>query len=395
MKTLSACSKLLAAFFAIGFIFSAVAVLFLFNFERQLFNPEVYKSVFEQEDVYASLPHLAAQQMNESLQYDPCVEETEECQREEQSDPNEGEDEQGGPPAYLKNLTPDQWEHLLSEILPPEWLKTEVESVLDQIFTSLESVETKSEIIISLDQIKDRMTGDQGVEIVLSIIQTQPDCTDEQVNALRQFNRMGGESDQVLLCNPPERVLSEITPLIRESLDEAIGSLPDEIALGGELFGEDATPSDSPLGNFRSSAKQIRRVLRYTPLIPAIFLLLLTVFGVRSFRDLLRWWGVPLLVTGLVALSITLLFSPLFNWGTSTYLIPKVPQYLSNEFVDTGLEIVRSMASSFIRPILIQSGIFTFLGAVLTIGSVLVKPSDLESPFPPIESGSSPLLPPQ
>ena len=92
-----------------------------------------------------------------------------------------------------------------------------------------------------------------------------------------------------------------------------------------------------------------------------IILLLVAVFGVRSFRDLLRWWGIPIMVTGLIALILSIVSMSIFNWLVSTYVESRIPGYFSAEFVQLGFDLGRSAIRSYVKSITLQAGIQTCL----------------------------------
>ena len=146
MKFLSACARLLAGFFAILFIISALISLLLFNAERHFTNPELYKRVLLEERVYDSLPRLLSNQISEGMLYDPCAEDPSACEGEGEDG---SQDDEGGPPDYFKNMDTEQWELLLREILTPDWLQTQAESVIDQFFDFLDSDDPVPSISVS------------------------------------------------------------------------------------------------------------------------------------------------------------------------------------------------------------------------------------------------------
>ncbi len=176
MKILSACARLLAGFFAILFIITALISLLLINAERHFVDPELYKRVLLEERVYDSLPQLLSTQISAGMTYNPCAEDPSACEGEDVS-----EGDEGGPPDYFKNMDAEQWELLLEEILSANWLQAQTESVIDQLFVFLDSDDPTPNITISLSDIKSRLMGRNGVATVLKIFEAQPTCTQDQL----------------------------------------------------------------------------------------------------------------------------------------------------------------------------------------------------------------------
>ena len=74
MRLINACSKTIAFFFVLGFILSAILALFLFNTQIWFTRPETYKAALVEQEVYAKLPALLANQFATQMAYDPCRE---------------------------------------------------------------------------------------------------------------------------------------------------------------------------------------------------------------------------------------------------------------------------------------------------------------------------------
>jgi hypothetical protein len=374
MKFLTACARLVAGFFAILFIITACISVLLFNAQLKFTNPELYKRVMIEERVYDSLPRLLSLQISKGLTYDPCAEDPTACESEGEESP---EEESGGPPDYFKNLDKDQWESLLREILTPEWLQAQAESLIDQSLDFLESDQATPSIKISLVELKSKLMGPNGVEIVLSMIKAQPACTEAQLREIKDaIGNEDGEQD-LLSCLPTPDVLDEYASSIEGTLNEVVGELPDEAVLGESFMEDDAnvnTDSDENEVQVGPTLRRIRTYMRISPLVPLTFLILIAVFAVRSFRDLLRWWGIPLLITGLIVLIFSLLSVPLFDWSLRTYVEERIPGYFSSEFVGLGLEIGRAIMRSYVKTITIQSAVLVTVGVMAIICSAFIQP---------------------
>lgn len=374
MKFQTACARLIAGVLALLFIITLVVSLFLFNAQGQFGKADLYKQVLIKERVYDSLPRFLSLQIAKSMTYNPCEEDPSTC---ENQDEEASEDDEGGPPDYFKNLDAAQWELLLREILTHEWVQTQTESIIDQFFEFLDSEETVPSIRISLVEVKLQLTGRRGVETVMILLEGQPACTEEQLREIKDSFATDDLEMDLLSCQPPQEILNTYLTTIEENLQEFVGELPDE-AIIGENFMEEGSGkrSDDEDGNLQIGTlmRRVRTNMRLSPIVPVVLLLLIAVFGVRSFRDLLRWWGIPLFISGLVALIISVLSMPIFNWLLRTYVEGQIPGYLSQEFVDFGFEIGRSAMRSFVKTVTIQAGGIALVGLVMTTLSAFIRP---------------------
>lgn len=374
MKFLTACARLIAALFAIVFIVAALFSLLLFNAERHFINSDLYKRALLEERVYDSLPRLLSTQIGAGMTYYLCDEDPNSCEDDGEAD---SEDDQGGAPEYFQNMDADQWELLLGEILSVNYLQEQTESVIDQFFKFLESDETTPSISISLVDLKARLLGRNGVDTVLKIVDVQPPCNNDHLSELKNMIENGLSEADLLSCRPPQELLDRYIPTIEDTLNEVIGSLPDEILLGENFL--DSEASEQPEENAAEmqigrTLRRIRTIMRWSPIVPIVLLLLVAAFGVRSFRDLLRWWGIPLMLTGLIALILSILSVPIFNWVVQTFVEVQIPGYFSTEFVQLGFDLGRSAIRSYLKTITIQAGILSLVGLVFSAGSAFIKP---------------------
>jgi len=379
MKFLSACSKTIAVVFAAAFVISAIIALILFNVQSRLLDSETYKVALDEQEIYGQLPTLVAKQIATSMAYNPCLENPDQCDGE---DPNvdSGENEAGGLPAYLKNLSQEQWERILSQVLTPEWTQAQTESALDQLFAFLDSDEDTLIITISLVDLKANLTGQKGMDIIKQLVLAQPPCTEQLLDILFDIALGDFTPDELLLCAPPEDLLDKLTPEIEAALSIVIEEFPDEARIEQNLFsGDDDQNSQGPMEGPGISIRTIRLAMSFSPLLPLLCLSLLTLFGVRSLKDLLLWWGIPFVIVGLSSLALGLAGLPILNWGLTTYMEVRIPDVLDPEFVDIGFETLRLLFKSLLRTIATQAGLIAFLGLIMSGAGIFVKPSSPES----------------
>jgi hypothetical protein len=368
MKFLSACLKTIAFGFAIAFVISALIALLLFNLQSHYLNPDTYKTVLDKQEIYDRLPAILAEQIAYSMTYNPCLENPEECEREDSE-----EDEGFGPPAYFKNLSTDDWEQMLSLILTPEWTKSEMESVLDQFFAFLNSDEEQLRITISLTGLKANLTGQKGMEFIRILVNAQPPCTETLLGILLDAAAGDFSPEQLLLCRPPEEIMDTLAPTMEAALDLVIDDIPDQAILGKDLFSRNENISASD-PNIETGIRfqTVRVMMQFGPILPLIFLVLIALFSVRSWRDLLLWWGIPFILLGLSALGMGLLALPLMDWGLETFVLSRIQGTIDPGFLELLIDSVELLVKSYIRVIANQSILIAFLGFAMTGAGFLI-----------------------
>ncbi len=439
IKTLPAIVNLLFKLLAIGcavlFVIATLLALLLLGVDQQLLGSGVYKSALAEQRIYDRLPALAAEQLMRSMVYNQCAENPDkaECKAEgsklsqnplapifastspehqvcfkqaigEQAlamlaagkrqptgdeiiriqpclrqlgIPADVKFREGGAPLFVWMLNQSDWEAILSAALPVAWLQTQTESVLDQLFAYLDS---KANVIkLSLVELKENVRGEKGMALLLRMVRALPPCTNEQLGQLARIGFSTGLED-VLVCRPPEEIIALATPQAQAALNEAIGKIPDEVDLVQVLNGQantgDRTTPASPIGNNPLEAfRRVRLLVRLSWLVPLALLLPVTLFGVRSRKGWLRWWGIPLLIVGIIGVGLALTaWLGMDGWMT-TGVSKMVDSMLTPSIAQLCWDAGRSIARPFVMWYGVAVGIIGLLGLALFAVSFFIKPN--------------------
>ena len=328
--------KTIAAICAALFVIAGVPVLLLFNIERKAFSSATYKQAFENQQLYERMPALLAAALSGVLS------------------------QNGALPPFLKELTVDEWQATISTLLPPEELRAMTDQTLDSAFDYLNF--QSNSVVISLLPIKARLAGDGGMNIVRGFLRTQPDCTLEQLTQMG----LGLLSGNIALCNPPEEAIGFFAPFIQSQLQTITATFPDQIALVPGT--ESGTPNDP-----RLKLQWVRSGILFSPFFLFLLLLAIAVFAVRSVRDLMVWWGWPLLITGGLAAMIALVGAPLI--GAVLQLIIQIygaaflPPLLASAIAETA----RAVAGQMLVPVILQGSVLAAIGLMMVILGMLLR----------------------
>lgn len=367
-------SKSIALMLVVLFVVTALMSLLLFNVERQLLNPGLYKRALAEQNVYERFPELVSEEMMRAANYNPCAENPDDprCLAEGEGSPPEdsGEAGGGGPPPFTQFLTFEDWETILGLLFQPQWLQTQTEGAIDQLFSSLESESAPVAIAISTKEIRERIGSEAGVEAVMHLIRAAPPCTTEQLAGM-VFSGANADLSPRLTCSPPDEVLLLIKPAIQAQLKLVAANIPDQAVMGG-VPEEAASPGqDSVFGaDQRRAFVIIRRIIRLSPLLPLALLLLIALFGARSPKDLLHWWGVPLLIVGFIGVGMAVMILPLMDWAILTFAMAKLRESIATEnVIAVGLGVGRTIAQTLTLWIGGEAAVAGLLGVVMTMAS--------------------------
>ncbi len=326
--------KSTAVFCAISFIFTGVVSLFLFNFDRNAFTAETYQRAFAQEDFYNKLPAVMAEVITSSTT------------------------DQSQFPIVMRGMSRQSWEAFFRALLPPDVLTMMGDDVLNSVFSYINR-QTDS-VWLDLAPLKTNLTSDSGVQAVFSLLQTLPACDLFQIGQMTINLLSGGEIE---LCNPPAELYPMLTPVIQSQLQFTAAVMPDQVMLIS------APTQNDP----RQRLQSIRLFMRFSPVLPLVLLLTLTVFAVRSWQGWLKWWGFPFFVTGLGAFVLAFLGGPVFGEALQRVLALQMPDYLPAILLDYTGDLASAMVGTLLSPVMLQGLAFVAIGMGMMVAGYLLK----------------------
>lgn len=324
----------IAVFCAILFGITAVAAILLFNFDRRAFTAETYQRAFAREDFYDKLPNMMAQAIaspgtdNSSL------------------------------PLVMQGMGVEAWENFIRALLPPEALKTMGDDALASTFAYLNLQADSASV--SLTPVKSAMSSETGTQAVIALIRTLPACTVEQIAQITVNLFSSGE---IQLCSPPDELMPLITPIVQGQLQFAASIIPDELTL------VTAPPQNDP----RQRLQVIRFLMRLSPILPIAFLLALTIVIVRSPKDWLIWWGIPILAAGFIAFIIGVLGAPIAGAILERILVNRLPNYLPAFLSGFTGDLSSEMVRALLLPVIWQGLLLLVIGAGMTFAAYSIN----------------------
>lgn len=319
-------ARFIAAVLAAALVFSLVVVAFVRPAGTVLLAPQTYKDVLRSNQVPERLPGVLAETIAKVA-----------AQNGLDQRPAGGRPD-GDPGALLASLPAEEIEKLATALLPADEVRAQLESVVDQSFVYLQSDAVKPEIVLSLTGLKQRLAGDAIEQAYLAALPDGPEA---------------GASP-------------ETRSRFREAVQEAIKEIPDSADLFAVRDQNQAAQVYAAMNELRSQLQVLGTIARWCWAVPVLLALGVAVFGVRSVRGLLLWWGIPCLLAGgmaaLFALPGAAAGSAVYDVLLKSSLPPEAPAFA----IEMVVGVISGVVAAVFAPAL-KFGLWLAVGGFVAI----------------------------
>lgn len=354
-KRASSCATLIASLLAILFVLIAPLTLLAFNTGRVVFNPPLVKRLVADEVVRSDLIPVALEWFSERRAHE----------RVERGEALTGVNEPDVA-LLMSYLTGDDWRRIKAEVLPDEMLEGWVSVTVDGVYAWIDSPDPVPQIAFSLAPFKDRVGGPHGVNAIMVAYNRLKPCTQAEIADFKKRQAAAPPGTEVLynLCQFPDPWREDQVGDYMRAVGDLVRQVPDRFALTEELSRAGAS-SGHGVGAavIKLGLRLSRALMRWGWLVPAVLLLLILIIRVRSVADLGGWWGIPILLAGVIALLV----ATSYRLGVTRLLVAgplsEAPALVVHEATRASLRLTERI----FRPMQVQALALIVVGLVLSL----------------------------
>jgi len=269
----------------------------------------------------------------------------------------------------LQFLTPAEREYISDRLTPEGWPEAQVASVVEGLYAWLENDRARPEFVIDIAPLKIELLSGVAAELVETVVDSWPPCSLEQVATMSLEALFAG--GDIILCEPPEPIRSGLVGLLNVSVTTSLRALPDRMSLGE---GDPDTPASAQVLRTKERVRRVRDIAGWSWLAAPALLAAVGILVVRSWRDAARWWGIPLLVGGLLALGAALALRGFAAGGLRSALAESdLPTWMA-AMLSSLLAAIVAVAS---RQVFVQAAWIALAGLVLLFVASRLAPRSM------------------
>ncbi|MGD2027153.1 MAG: hypothetical protein PVI99_04985 [Anaerolineales bacterium] len=361
MNILSTLSKGLAALFAAAFVIVFPLMLFIFNVDQHMMQPQLYKTALEERGLYEEIPSLLAKELGKLS---------------DQMQPDQAENRRTEAFAkVMQSLDEKDWLFMVETLMPEDWAQAQVEEAVDSIFAFLDGETETIDITVSLEALKSRLGGPQGEDVLIRLVEALPQCTASDLINFT-FGLFTGDNPDLPICAPPTDLIKDNIDSLGFLLTMAADAIPNSITiqLTEEEFAANAPQNEAADTNLVAAYRMTKRLRTILPLVAGGLLVGIAVFAVRSFHGLLRWWGWPLTLGSAAAFLPAITMRNLMLTLIQNFVAARLPERLPAAFADLPLEIIRDLSRRMLSSVRLEAGLLLLVGlGMVVLGFVLSR----------------------
>jgi hypothetical protein len=357
-KKKSGCMVFFLASLSILLVLSSLIAVFGYDIWRVAFNPTLVKQMLTDEIVNSPLVPRVLEDM--SLR-----------RAQERVDSGESLSGVNEPDIILllSYVGYEEWDQIRSLVITEEFVTHVVSTSVDSLYSWIDSSDAVPQLVWDMSELKERLIDQPGEDAIMVAYEQLPECTDEEVADFTGRLAAVPPGVEVLynLCQFPEPWFEDQVDDYIHALIDINQNIPDDYDFS-MLLG-----STGLSGGTLAAVKTFLRLMRFVGhwgwIMPLALIVLIAAIGVRSFGDLGKWIGIPLLIVGLLVIGTVLLVKPPLIEMLTNSISSELSDLLRNEVMAS----LTRLSDHIFQPMLFQGAIILGVGVLLVIVMIIAS----------------------
>jgi hypothetical protein len=359
-------ARFVAALLSVALVVLIPLVVYSAVFDRTLFHADFYKASLARHDAYETLPPALIDEVVQRTLMGSAP---------------------GALSTLLAGVEAEDWQPIVRDAAPPDWLRGVMEGGIDQLFAWMGTNDPYPTIPIPIGPIRDRLrTGPGGRQLVGVLLRNQPPCTPEQLQAALGTGALP-------ICAPPANLRDRVTALILPQVDAFIGQIITTVQPGADPAARDIDlvaamrariGGDEVFQQLRLMRTIATSVRLATPLGMAtilLFLGLIHLIAVRSWHGWAQWLGLLMFLAGSLTLLPLLLVPAWLDQSLAEAAAQPITDRPLLAIIQLGQWLAADFSAEMWRLAGIAGAAMVLLGLLLLILSIFLpsaRPEDFD-----------------
>lgn len=197
--------------------------------------------------------------------------------------------------AAMSFLSPQEKDYLGEQLTPPGWVDDQLGVLVGAVYEWIDNDQARPVFTVDIASIKVALLSGGAADLVEVVVDSWPPCSVRELAEMSIGALFGGED--FVLCEPPEPLRSGLVGILNASITASLRALPDQLTLGEPGAQEPASPE---LMQTKERIRLVRFLAGWSWLLSPALLGLVMALAVRTWRGWALWWGIPLILGGLL-----------------------------------------------------------------------------------------------
>jgi hypothetical protein len=257
-------------------------------------------------------------------------------------------------------------EQIISILVPENWLEEQIRNAVEGLLDWIDEDQAQLAIRLEIEPLKTSLIRGGSEDVLEIIIDSWTPCNLQQMEMMSTAAEEEGEVP-VVYCEPPEPFRTNLLEYANGELLLQIEQLPSVVDMGDDDPGGDDFENQLQV---KQSLRNLRALSQTMWFLAVGMLGMIMALAIRSWKELSRWWGIPIMIGGL----ITLLVAIGLNLREGSVLLNQVPELQNAEgpVREMVVLLIRGLMDTVVSTVQLHSVLIGLLGLAIFLGGWLL-----------------------